>query len=226
MTLCSDEHYLSLPVAQDYKRAHDNDEGPNTGGMGSYSPVPWVSKDMAREAEETIVRPILGALKGTGYRGVLFSGIMVQDGKPYCLEYNVRFGDPETQAIMMRLGKGLAPALKACAMGAPIPAFEVKDEASVCVVVASAKYPGNVEKGFQIQLPTVPAGCKIFHAGTAIKDGKLVSNGGRVFGAAATGADLDQARARAYELAKSIKFDGAWFRNDVAQDASSLSHVG
>lgn len=220
LTLCSDEQFVSLPVAQDYKRALDGDEGLNTGGMGSYSPVPWISNDMVRQAEETIVRPILASLKGTGYRGVLFSGLMVQDGRPYCLEYNVRFGDPETQSIMMRLGPGFAESLLACANGRPIPSPKVKHDASVCVVIASENYPGAVEKGFQIELPKqVPAGAKLFHAGTGTMDGKLVTNGGRVFGATATGPDLATARNSAYTLAKSVKFDGAWFRCDIALDA-------
>jgi phosphoribosylamine--glycine ligase len=217
LTLCSDEHFLSLPVAQDYKRALDGDEGPNTGGMGSYSPVPWISDDMVRQAEEEIVRPILGALRGTGFRGVLFSGLMVQDGRPYCLEYNVRFGDPETQSIMMRLGQGFAQALLACAKGQPIPPFEVLPDAAVCVVVASENYPGVVEKGFQIEVPRhLPQGCKLFHAGTATKDGKLVTNGGRVFGATARASTLAAARESAYSLAKSVKFEGAWSRSDIA----------
>jgi len=217
LTLCSDEHFVSLPVAQDYKRAFDRDDGPNTGGMGSYSPVPWISDDLVRQAEEEIVRPILSALRGTGYRGVLFSGLMVQDGRAYCLEYNVRFGDPETQSIMMRLGSGFAAALLACAKGEPIPAFEVLGDAVVTVVVASENYPGAVEKGFQIELPqSVPSGSKLFHAGTATKGGKLVTNGGRVFGATARGSSLAIARENAYALARSVKFDGAWFRSDIA----------
>src|SRR5207253_376300 len=125
----------SLPIAQDYKRAFDEDEGPNTGGMGSYSPVPWISSDLVRRAEEEIVRPILRALKGPGYRGVLYTGVMVESGRPYCLEYNVRFGDPETQSIMMRLGTGFADSLLACAKGQPIPTFVVQDHSSVCVVI-------------------------------------------------------------------------------------------
>ncbi len=218
LTLCSDEHLVSLPVAQDYKRAFDGDEGPNTGGMGSYSPVPWISADLVRQAEEEIVRPILTSLRGTGYRGVLFSGLMVQDGRPYCLEYNVRFGDPETQSIMMRLGSSFAPALLACAKGEPIPAFEVSADAAVTVVIASANYPGTVEKGFQIELPaSTPEGSKLFHAGTAMKDGKLVTNGGRVFAATARAASLPVARAKAYDLAKSVKFDGVWYRSDIAR---------
>lgn len=218
LTICSDDHYASLPVAQDYKRAGDGDQGPNTGGMGSYSPVPWISPDLVRRAEAEIVKPILAGLKDTGYRGVLFSGIMVQDGKPYCLEYNVRFGDPETQSIMMRLGEGFAEALLACAGGHPIPSFAVKPEASVCVVIASGNYPGPVEKGFQIQLPgSPPQGSKLFHAGTALKNGRLVTNGGRVFGATATGADLEQARQRAYQLASGVRFEGAWRRSDIAE---------
>lgn len=217
LTLCSDGDFLSLPVAQDFKRAYDNDEGPNTGGMGSYSPVPWISDDLVKEAEERIVRPVLKAMSIPGYRGVLFSGLMVCNGKPYCLEYNVRFGDPETQSVMMRLGSGFANALLACARGEKIPQFEVLDNASVCVVVASANYPGAVEKGIPIDLPTnVANGAKLFHAGTALKDGKLVTSGGRVFGATAQAASQNEARAKAYELARSVRFEGAWSRGDIA----------
>jgi phosphoribosylamine--glycine ligase len=218
LTLCSDNNFLSLPVAQDYKRARDGDEGPNTGGMGSYSPVPWIPAGMVEQAEEEVVRPVLLALKGTGYRGVLFSGLMISGGRAYCLEYNVRFGDPETQSIMMRLGSGLANALLACANGEAIPAFDVLKNASVCVVVASANYPGPLEKGFQIELPAhIPTGAKLFHSGTATKQGAVVTGGGRVFGATAEGESLDKARAAAYELARSVKFEGAWSRNDIAE---------
>jgi len=222
LTLCSDDKYLSLPVAQDFKRAHDHDRGPNTGGMGSYSPVPWISDEMVKRAEEEIVAPILRALKGSGYRGVLFSGLMVSNGRPYCLEYNVRFGDPETQSIMMRCGDGFAASLLACAHGERIPAFEIKDEASCCVVVASANYPGVIGKGFPIELPSsYPPHSKLFHAGTALQNGQLVTNGGRVLGATATGETLEQARSRAYELAKSVRFEGAWYRSDIAATAVS-----
>ncbi|MEA2552513.1 MAG: phosphoribosylamine---glycine ligase [Fimbriimonadaceae bacterium] len=217
LTLCSDDDFYSLPIAQDYKRAQDRDRGPNTGGMGSYSPVPWISGDLVKQAEEEIVRPILQSMRGCGYRGVLFSGLMVQDGRAYCLEYNVRFGDPETQAIMMRLGSGFADALLACAKGEPIPRPDVKDNAAVCVVVASANYPGPVEKGYVILPPEkIPEGSKLFHAGTAQKDGDLVTNGGRVFGATASGDTLEDARERAYELARAVRFQGAWFRSDIA----------
>lgn len=225
LTLCSDDHFVSLPVAQDYKRAGDGDLGPNTGGMGSYSPVPWISDALVKETEEKVVRPILAALKGTGYRGVLFSGLMVCKGRPYCLEYNVRFGDPETQSVMMRLGKGFANALLACARGEKIPAFEVLDNAAVCVVIASANYPSTIEKGFPIELPShVADRAKLFHAGTSMKDGKVVTSGGRVFGATAAGDSLDDARAKAYALARSVKFDGAWFRRDIAEQGL-LSHA-
>lgn len=217
LSLCSGEHYLSLPTAQDHKRAYEKDEGPNTGGMGTYSPVPWIDEALIAKAEAQIVAPLLRSLKGTEYRGLLFSGLMIQDGQPYCLEYNVRFGDPETQSVMMRLGRGFADALLACANGEPIPPVEVLPCHSVCVVVASANYPGPVTKGVRISLPTrVPAGSKIFHAGTALKDGQLVTNGGRVFGATATGPTLEAAREAAYALARSIEFNGAWFRSDIA----------
>jgi phosphoribosylamine--glycine ligase len=223
LTLCSDDHFHSLPVAQDYKRAHDGDEGSNTGGMGSYSPVPWISPSLIQEAEEKIVRPILGALKGTGYRGLLFSGIMVREEHAYCLEYNVRFGDPETQATMMRLGSGLASALLACAHGGRIPAPEVKNNASVCVVLASANYPGPVEKGFPITLnPIWVQDAKLFHAGTSNKNLHLVTDGGRVFGATASGKNLKEAREKAYVLANAVRFEGSWFRSDIAAGVQEL----
>jgi len=215
LTLCSDDQYWSLPVAQDHKRAGDGDTGLNTGGMGTYSPVPWISEALVRQTEEECVRPILQALKG--YRGVLFSGLMVSGGRAYCLEYNVRFGDPETQSVMMRVGRGFADALMACARGESIPPVEVLDRAAVCVVVASANYPGPVKKGVPITLPrSVDSSAKLFHAGTAMKDQQLVTNSGRVFGATAFGDDVEEARARAYELARAVQFEGRWFRNDIA----------
>ena len=223
LTLCSGERHLSLPVAQDYKRAYEKDEGPNTGGMGSYSPVPWISTDLIARTEAEVVAPVLRSLKGSQYRGLLFSGLMVQDGKPYCLEYNVRFGDPETQSVMMRLGNGFAAALLACAKGEQIPEVEVLLNHSVCVVVASAHYPGDVTKGIPIDLPaTLPPNAKIFHAGTALRDGQLVTNGGRVFGVTASGETAEEAREAAYALAKKIEFDGAWYRSDIALQPAGI----
>lgn len=219
LTLCSGHEFYSLPVAQDYKRALDGDRGPNTGGMGSYSPVGAVPPDMVREAEELVVRPMLDHLKSLGieYRGTLFSGLMVVKGKVYCIEYNVRFGDPETQTIMRRLGGGLAAALMAAAKGDPIPPIEVLDNQAVTVVVASGGYPGSYAKGVPLQLPEdLPTNVKIFHAGTILKGDALVSNGGRVLGVSATGETLGEARISAYHACEKIEFGGMHYRRDVA----------
>lgn len=219
LTICSGQGYHSLPVAQDHKRALDGDRGPNTGGMGTYSPVGAVSPDMVRDAEEQVVRPMLDHLRSLGidYRGTLFSGLMVANGKSYCLEYNVRFGDPETQTVMRRLGKGLGAALMAAARGEEIPAVEVLDNSAITVVVASGGYPGSYTKGIPVRLPSeVAPEVKIFHAGTAIKDGGLVSSGGRVLGVSAVGDTLDEARAEAYRVCDQIEFEGKHFRRDIA----------
>lgn len=217
LTIVGDEGFVSMPVAQDHKRASDGDQGPNTGGMGTVSPCGWVSDDLLRETESQVVAPILDELRrrGIAYRGTLFSGLMVQDGTPYCLEYNVRFGDPETQSVMLRLGRGLGEALRAAATGAPISAPEVLDNAAVTVVVASGGYPGSYAKGLPIEIGSLPEGAKIFHAGTALKDGQLVTNGGRVIAASAFGATLSQARERAYAAAEAVRFEGAFFRRDI-----------
>ena len=217
LTLVGERGFLSLPVAQDHKRAFDRDQGPNTGGMGTVSPCAWVSEDLVREAEERVVAPILAELRrrGIDYRGTLFSGLLVEDGTPYCLEYNVRFGDPETQSVMLRLGRGLGDALYAAAVGGEILAPGILDNAAVTVVVASGGYPGAYEKGLPIEIDALPDGAKLFHAGTALKDGALVTNGGRVFGASASGATLDEARLRAYAAAEAVRFDGAFYRRDI-----------
>jgi phosphoribosylamine---glycine ligase len=218
LTLCSNGHIHSLPVAQDYKRIHDGDLGPNTGGMGTYSPVPGIDERLVQETEDRVVRPMLAemGLRGTEFRGVLFSGLMVEDGIPYCLEYNVRFGDPETQSVLPRLGKGFADALRACALGTPIPPVEVLDRSAVTVVLASEGYPGTVRKG----VPITFAGemwedVLLFHAGTALSGGRLVTNGGRVFGVTGIGTNLADARRKAYTAAESVHFEGIQFRRDI-----------
>ncbi len=219
LTLCSEGEILSLPVAQDYKRIFDGGEGPNTGGMGSVSPVGWVSEDLVREVEERAVRPILKALdrRNIPFRGTLFSGLMVQEGVPYCLEYNVRFGDPETQSVMARLGGGFYAALLACANAEPIPEIEVLDNAAVTVVVASGGYPGTPSKGHPIQIGDL-GGASLFHAGTAMLEGQLVNSGGRVFGVTGVGPSVSEARAQAYGGVRAISFEGMQFRTDIAQD--------
>lgn len=219
LTLCSGTDLHSLPVAQDYKRALDGDRGPNTGGMGTYSPVPAVPADLVRQAEEMAVKPMLAHMKSKGidYRGTLFSGFMVQNGKPYCLEYNVRFGDPETQTVMRRLGKGFANALLAAANGETIPPVEVFDHSAVTVVVASGGYPGTYAKGVSVHLPAnLREGVKVFHAGTTLREGQLVSSGGRVLGVSAIGETQEEAREAAYEVCDQIEFEGKHYRRDIA----------
>jgi len=217
LTIVGDDHYVSLPVAQDRKRIFDNDLGPNTGGMGTYSPLPWVSADMVAQVEASVVVPTLKALKARGilYRGTLFSGLMVDHGTPYCLEYNVRFGDPETQSVMMRLRTGLVQALRSAARGEPIVPPQIVPNAAVTVVVASGGYPGEYKKGLPIEIGPTPMGVKLFHAGVAMVDGKLVTNGGRVICATAAAPRLDDARRLAYTGAEAVKFEGAQYRTDI-----------
>lgn len=217
LTLCSGTSLFSLPVAQDYKRAFDGDLGPNTGGMGTYSPVSWLSSSLIERTEETIVRPALQALADAGidYRGVLFSGVMVQDGHPYCLEYNVRFGDPETQSIVRRLGSGFAEALQATASGAFIPPIETLDNAVTTVILASEGYPGNYPKGVPITVGAMPESCVLFHAGTALEDGQLVTAGGRVMAVSAAAPTLEASRAAAYQGVTAVTFEGMHYRKDI-----------
>jgi phosphoribosylamine--glycine ligase len=217
LTICSENGYHSLPIAQDYKRALDGDRGPNTGGMGTYSPVAAVTPDMVREAECSSVKPMLDRLRSAEvpYRGVLFSGFMVSNGKCYCLEYNVRFGDPETQTVVRRIGPGLSNALFAAAKGEPIPEIPVLENAAVTVVLASAGYPGSYAKGATISIPSLGPKVKVFHAGTNLVDSKLVTNGGRVLAVSAAAESLEDARAEAYRACDLIQFQGKQYRRDV-----------
>lgn len=220
LSLCTDGGFLTLPLAQDYKRAGNGDTGLNTGGMGSYSPVNWVSPELAKMTEERVVAPILGAMqeRSIPFRGVLFSGLLVQDRTPYCLEYNVRFGDPETQSIMARVGKGLAAALLACAKGEPVPDVEVLDRAAVTVVLASPGYPSKYPKGSPISLPAdLGPNAVAFHAGTGVIDGQLVTDGGRVLAVTGWGATGEDARLHAYEAVSKISFEGMHYRSDIGE---------
>jgi phosphoribosylamine--glycine ligase len=217
LTLVSGQEIWSLPVAQDYKRIGEGNLGPNTGGMGSVSPVEWVSPELVSKAEELVVRPILSALADLeiDYRGVLFSGLMICDDQVYCLEYNVRFGDPETQSVLLRLGDGFGEMLLACARGDLIPEVEVRADTACTVVVASEGYPGDYEKGRAMEIGAVLDGVEIFHAGTALANETLQTNGGRVVAVSATGVDLEEARAKAYAGVGAVKFAGMQYRKDI-----------
>lgn len=217
LTIVGDQNFVSLPISQDHKRALDGDQGPNTGGMGTYSPCEWVSEALVRECETQMVAPTIAELKrrGISFRGTLFTGVMVQDGVPYCLEFNVRFGDPETQSVMVRLGAGFAQALYQAATGQVIEAPEVKPEASITVVIASKGYPGSYEKGKTISIGKLPDGVKLFHAASADKDGVMVTNGGRVFGLTALAPTLAEAKTLAYDSISKVEFEGASYRTDI-----------
>jgi phosphoribosylamine--glycine ligase len=220
LSIVGDHNFVSLPIARDHKRIGDGNVGPNTGGMGAFSPVASVPADMVKDAEDRLVAPILAALRQRGipFRGTLFSGIMTHNGQPFCLEYNARFGDPETQPLMMRLGAGLPEALYAAATGEIVPEIEILSRAAVGVVVASAGYPGDVVKGIPMEIASAPEGSKVFHAGTKMQLGRLTTNGGRVVCAVGTGQSVEEARACAYKAADTVTFLGAYRRSDIAAE--------
>ena len=210
--------------AQDHKRAYDGDRGPNTGGMGTYAPAPVMTPEMTERAVEEVLKPTIAAMAKEGriYRGCLYLGLMVTADGPKVVEFNARFGDPETQVVLPLLDSDLVAIMCACADGtlADVP-IRWKDDAAVCVVLASGGYPGHYEKGQEIHgLADAEAmGALVFHAGTAMKDGKLVTNGGRVLGVVGRGADICSAVDAAYAAATKISFKDAYYRKDIAHRA-------
>ena len=210
--------------AQDHKRAYDGDRGPNTGGMGTYAPAPVMTPEMTERAVEEILKPTISAMakEGRTYRGCLYLGLMVTADGPKVVEFNARFGDPETQVVLPLLDSDLVAIMCACADGtlADVP-IRWKDGAAVCVVLASGGYPGHYDKGQEIYgLADAEAmGALVFHAGTAMKDGKLVTNGGRVLGVVGRGADISSAVDAAYAAATKISFKDAYYRKDIAHRA-------
>ena len=214
-----------LASAQDHKRVGDGDTGPNTGGMGAYSPAPVIDSAMTGRIQSEILDPFLKGVReeSLDYRGVIFVGIMVTADGPKVLEFNVRFGDPETQAVLSRFDGDLAEVMLAVA-GKKLSAAEFGwlDAPAVCVVMASAGYPASYEKGFEITgiSEAEAAGVKVFHAGTALdKDGKIVNAGGRVLGVTATAPDIRQAIAKAYRGVDMIRWQGAFCRRDIGHRA-------
>ncbi|OHB26790.1 MAG: phosphoribosylamine--glycine ligase, partial [Desulfuromonadaceae bacterium GWC2_58_13] len=219
------QHILPLASAQDHKRVYDNDEGPNTGGMGAYSPAPVVTDAVATEVIETIVKPTIAGMiaEGCPYSGILYVGLMIADGKPRVVEYNARFGDPEAQPLLMRMKSDIVPVLQACARGELGQAsLEWHDMAAVCVVMASGGYPGSFEKGLEISGLEAAEGIgdlMVFHAGTALKDGKIVNNGGRVLGVTGLGTTVAAAIDKAYAGVRVIGWPGVHYRNDIGKKA-------
>ncbi len=219
--------FIMLPSAQDHKAAYEGDRGPNTGGMGAYSPAGIFTPELVEAAEKNIFMPVLKGLRQEGieFRGVLFAGCMLTREGLKVLEFNVRFGDPETQVILPRLSSPLLPLLLHTARGdlASLETPRWSPEAAVCVVMAAGGYPGIYETGKVVQgLENVQLEkAVVFHAGTTKKDNRIVSSGGRVLGVTAWDADLKTAQKRAYSLAETIQFEGAYYRRDIAHRALS-----
>jgi phosphoribosylamine--glycine ligase len=219
---------LTLPPAQDHKRAYDGDTGPNTGGMGAYCPAPLVDEDTLHLIEEQVLVPTVHAMKRgrRPFKGVLYAGLMLTNQGPKVLEYNVRFGDPECQPILMRLESDLVDLLEATIDGRldELEPLRWDPRPGVCVVMASEGYPGSYERGFPIRgldeaakIPDV----KVFHSGTATVDGQVITNGGRVLAVTALGTTIANAKLQAYTAVKCIRWKGAWCRKDIADKAMS-----
>lgn len=213
--------FVPLAPAQDHKRAYDGDLGPNTGGMGAYSPPPVVTAEVEQKILDRVIEPTLKGMadEGRPFRGALFVGLMIVEGEPMVLEYNTRFGDPECQTLVTRWKGSIAPLIVGSAtgdLGTLQPQWEAP--ASLCVVLASGGYPGSYEKGNVIRgldaASEIP-GVTVFHAGTALRDDAVVTSGGRVLSVTATGETIDQAAERAYAAADRIDFDGKQLRRDI-----------
>jgi phosphoribosylamine--glycine ligase len=221
---------LPLAAAQDHKTVFDDDRGPNTGGMGAYSPTPAVDAAMIERIMSEIARPTIAAMgkEGTPYAGVLYVGLMLTADGPRVVEFNCRFGDPECQAILPRLDQDLLPLLEAVATGRGLPgAVRWRGDTSVCVVLASSGYPGKYQTGLPISGLDAGFGLgdegleevNVFHAGTILREGRLVTAGGRVLGVQALGADIQSAIDTAYRAVARIRFDGMHFRKDIGRKA-------
>lgn len=215
---------LPMVSAQDHKRIFDGDKGPNTGGMGAYSPAPVYTEALSAEVNKTIIEPTIAAMaaEGTPFTGILYTGLMLTEKGPRVLEYNVRFGDPETQPIMVRMKSDIVALFQACVNGKLDEAtLEWHDEAAVCVIMASGGYPASSEKGVPIHgLDDIAAEeAIVFHSGTAEKDGEIVTNGGRVLGVTAKDATIKGAIDKAYAAVEKINFDHMQFRRDIGARA-------
>jgi phosphoribosylamine---glycine ligase len=226
LAVCSGLDAVVLDPSQDHKRIFDNDLGPNTGGMGTYSPVPAFSQEQLLWTRNHIILPVLKTMHAQGipFLGTLFAGLMVLENKEIrLLEFNVRFGDPETQAILPRLEGDLFELLYRAAKGEPISTVPLRwsEEACVCVVAASSGYPGSYKKGLEIKGLELPPekGCVVFHAGTEKKGNHIYTSGGRVLSVSSLGTDLRKAKEKSYQALKNIHFEGMYFRTDISDKA-------
>jgi phosphoribosylamine---glycine ligase len=225
LSLCDGSSAAHMVPSQDHKRAYDDDEGPNTGGMGAYSPVPILDEATERSIQKSVMDATVDAMaaQGVPYRGVLYGGLMLTDEGPRVLEFNVRFGDPETQVVLPRLVSDLLPAIDATIDGGVSElAMDWSPEYCVCVVIASGGYPGKYPTGIPIRgLKAAASDSKVevFHAGTRLEDGQVVTAGGRVLNVVALGPDFNEARGLAYEAVKMIDFEGMHYRTDIGRKA-------
>ncbi|MCA9045500.1 MAG: phosphoribosylamine--glycine ligase [Planctomycetaceae bacterium] len=221
---------VTLEPAQDHKPAYDGDKGPNTGGMGAYTPAPFATPELMDEVIEKILIPTVHEMKRRKceFSGVLYAGLMLTAQGPKVLEFNVRLGDPETQPVLMRLKTDLFDLLHAAATGTLEKAADIEwdDRAAICVVMASEGYPGSYTRGHEIrglEAANALPDTKVFHAGTAVQDGKVVNTGGRVLGVTALGDNIAEAKRKAYQAVKEIRWQGAWCRKDISDKARTES---
>jgi phosphoribosylamine--glycine ligase len=220
---------LPMASSQDHKAVFDGDQGPNTGGMGAYSPAPVVTDEVHEKIMEQILKPLIQGMaeEGRPYQGALYAGLMIHEGYPKVLEFNARFGDPETQPVLMRMKGDIIPILEACIKGDLSKCqIEWDKQASVCVVMASRGYPGDYEKGKAISgLKTVfqMENVFAFHAGTAFQDGQVLTNGGRVLGVTGLGKDISSAIERTYQAVRKISWDGVHYRTDIGLKALRIA---